>query len=416
MKQLLGYLVGAVLLFTPVGLRVLTRSEPEPPPLDPADVAAGKVLFTHEFSANDPLCGDGDGLGPVFNAKSCVACHDQGGLGGSGARKHNVTVFFKPSGPQGKPEQGVIHAAATAPRYQESLTNAHPQLPGLTQPTLEQLKELQGQGQFGFGVEVSQRNTPALFGARLIDEMPERVILAEERAQKVRWHAAGGEHAPIGRALRLPDGRVGRFGWKAQSASLLDFVQAACANELGLDNPGQAQPKPLAFPGYNSKGIDLTRQQCEQMTAFLAALPRPVERAPSPRVQESVERGRHAFNAIGCAECHTPSLGSVEGLYSDLLLHRMGMELVGGGSYNSPPPGVPDSPGSSPQPDEWRTPPLWGVADSAPYLHDGRAATLEEAIAQHSGQAHESARRFSQLPAAQQQEVIYFLKSLRAPG
>jgi CxxC motif-containing protein (DUF1111 family) len=416
MKQFLGYLVGAVLLFTPVGLRMLMRSEPRPEPLDPAAVAEGKTLFTHEFRAKDPLCGDGDGLGPVFNAKSCVACHELGGLGGSGGLKHNVTVFFRPASGLGKPEQGVIHAAATAPKYQENLTHAHSQLPALVQPTLEHLKEMQGQGRLGFGVEVSQRNTPALFGARLIDEMPERVILAEERSQKARWHAAGGEHVPIGRALRLPDGRLGKFGWKAQSASLLDFVQAACANELGLSNPGQAQPTPLGVPTYARQGFDLTRQQCEQMTAFIASLPRPVERAPSPRVAESVTRGRHSFHAIGCAECHTPDLGSVEGLYSDLLLHRMGVELVGGGSYNAPPPGVPDSPGSSPFPDEWRTPPLWGVADSAPYLHDGRAATLEEAIAQHAGQAQDSVRRFSQLPAPQQLEVIYFLKSLKAPG
>src|SRR4030095_14519875 len=116
-------------------------------------------------------------------------------------------------------------------------------------------------------------------------------------------------------------------------------------------------------------------------------LHRPVERAPAnPQEQESVANGRKHFHAVGCAECHVASLGSIDGLYSDLLLHRMGVQLVSGGSYTSPPPGVPDSPGQQAQPDEWRTPPLWGVADSGPYLHDGRAATLHEAIRLHAGQ------------------------------
>ena len=69
-----------------------------------------------------------------------------------------------------------------------------------------------------------------------------------------------------------------------------------------------------------------------------------------------------------------------------------------------------------PLPEEWKTPPLWGVADSAPYLHDGRAPTLEEAIRQHGGQAAETTTRFVSLPQSQQQQLVAFLKSLRAPA
>ena len=418
MKWLLAYLAGAVVLLMPMGLRVLMRSEPTPMPLDAAAVAQGKMLFTHEWAAKDPLSATGDGLGPVFNAKSCVACHEQGGLGGGGGLKHNVTTYFKAVAADGKPAQGVIHAFAIDPQYQETLANASPQLPALVRPTLVQVQQVSGPGkQMAFNVQISQRNTPALFGAKLIDDLPDSVIIAQERLQKLRWHTGGGENVPVGRALRLPDGRLGKFGWKAQSTSLLSFVQAACANELGLGNPGQAQPTPLAGPGYQPKGLDLTQEQCEQMTAFIAALHRPVERAPpDAQGQESVTNGRKHFTAVGCAECHVANLGSIEGLYSDLLLHRMGVELVGGGSYNAPPPGVPESPSHQAQPDEWRTPPLWGVADSAPYLHDGRAVTLVDAIRLHAGQARESALRFGQLSTEQQQDVINFLKSLRAPG
>jgi CxxC motif-containing protein (DUF1111 family) len=267
---------------------------------------------------------------------------------------------------------------------------------------------------------VSQRNTPALFGSGLIDRIPDSVIIAEERRQRLRrgMVASTTEDAPVGRALRLADGRVGKFGWKAQSASLSDFVQAACANELGLSNPGAAQPAPLGFPSYKAKGYDLTQKQCDQITAFCGSLPRPVEQTV---FEEVAEAGKKLFTTIGCAACHTPSMGRVDGIYSDLLLHRMGRDLTGDGDYNEPPrnlppkdDGTPQNPG--PSPDEWRTPPLWGVADSAPYLHDGRAPTLVDAILEHGGQAADSRKKFAALSAREQEQVIAFLQSLRAPG
>jgi len=194
-------------------------------------------------------------------------------------------------------------------------------------------------------------------------------------------------------------------------------VQAACANELGLSNPGQAQPAPLTGKEYFSPGLDLTQKQCEQMTAFVASLPRPVERVPQDaQGRDSIARGRQYFSNVGCADCHVPNMGSVEGVYSDFLLHRMGTELEGGGSYFSPPPGSLPSPGTDPLPDEWRTPPLWGVADSAPYMHDGRSATLLDAIRMHGGQGKDSAIRFQNLGLQRQEDLVRFLESLRAPG
>src|SRR5205814_860359 len=125
-------------------------------------------------------------------------------------------------------------------------------------------------------VALSQRNTPALFGAKLIDDIPDRVILAMEKSEHVKWGMASSkeEDLPVGRALRLANGKVGHFGWKAQSASLSDFVQAACANELGLGNPGQAQPASLRNMSYKPKKLDLSQEQCDQLTAFCASLPR----------------------------------------------------------------------------------------------------------------------------------------------
>jgi CxxC motif-containing protein (DUF1111 family) len=415
----------AALAITPVGMRSLYRTAPRQHTEDPSMAQAGRELFVHRWTERDPLSPGGDGLGPVFNASSCVACHHQGGTGGGGGLQHNVTTFVvQPVVGNGPSREGVIHAHSVRSQDRETLKDIHPQLPAVSQPSLEMLVAIPGRDaskriSFPQGVHVSQRNTPALFGAKLIDEIPDNVIIAEERRQRLRAGLAPtkSENIPVGRAFRLADGRVGRFGWKAQSASLSDFVQAACANELGLGNPGQAQPSPMGRSRSEPVGLDLTAEQCDQLTSFIAALPRPVERMPDDsREQAQVASGKKLFHAIGCADCHTPDLGSVSAMYSDLLLHRMGQDLEGGGSYNSPPvQNSPLSPGNGLDPDEWRTPPLWGVADSAPYLHDGRAATLEEAIRMHAGQAANSARRFERLGGPAQAHLIAFLKSLRAP-
>jgi CxxC motif-containing protein (DUF1111 family) len=418
-----SYAVLAALAITPVGARLLLwPAAPRQHADDPSMAQAGRDLFVHKWVPKDPLAG-GDGLGPVFNADSCVVCHHQGGTGGGGGLSHNVTTFVVRTSHNGPAQEGVVHAHAVSRKDQETLKDVHSTLPAVSQPTLAMLVKMPGhEGErlsFPQGVHVSQRNTPALFGAKLIDEIPDRVLIQEERRQRLRRGMAPtkSENLPVGRAMRLADGRVGRFGWKAQSASLSDFVQAACANELGLGNPGQRQPSPLGRAAGRSPGHDLTLEQCDQLTAFIAALPRPEERLPEQsRQREHALAGKKLFHAIGCADCHTPDMGSVSGLYSDLLLHRMGQELEGGGSYNQPAPtNTPVSPGNGLEPDEWRTPPLWGVADSAPYLHDGRAATLEEAIRQHAGQGAAAAQRFDRLGGPAQAQLILFLKSLRTP-
>jgi CxxC motif-containing protein (DUF1111 family) len=415
------YLLVAFLALVPAGVRLFLWQRAHSQPVDPQMAQAGDVLFKHEWQPNDSLCADGDGLGPVYNATSCVACHHEGGAGGSGGLEHNVTTFTVHREGQ-EPRQGVVHKFGL-PGSQESLHDVDPGLPSISSPTLSQVVVLVGQRShclpFPSGVHLSQRNTPALFGIKLIDEIPDRVILAGEKSQRWKWGNASAkdESRPVGRALRLASGRIGRFGWKAQTASLADFVQAACANELGLGNPGQGQPMPLGKVGLvKSSGLDLTQEQCDQLTAFCASLPRPVERLPEDVTEGQAKAGRKLFTTMGCADCHTPKLGSVDGIYSDLLLHRMGEELVGGGSYGEPPAPDPNKPGDDgPAPGEWRTPPLWGVADSAPYLHDGRAPTLDDAIRMHGGQGGRSAEKFRRLTPAEQNQLIGFLKTLRAP-
>jgi CxxC motif-containing protein (DUF1111 family) len=268
-------------------------------------------------------------------------------------------------------------------------------------------------------VRTDSVNTIALFGAGWVDRISSRTILYQSRNRSIQ--AVGRELTGNlnglnpGRPRILPDGRVGKFGWKAQFATLKEFVAAACANELGLGNPLMDQARPFTHEGYVKVAADLNQEQFGAMVAFVDTLPRPVE-IPSadPERYLHAARGKALFHRIGCAVCHTAKLGGVEGVYSDLLLHRLGAPTDRGGGYTEVP--ATPLPDEHPLPDEWKTPPLWGVADSAPYFHDGGAPTLEAAILRHRGDATSVTQAFENLPAHDRTAVLSFLESLKAPS
>jgi CxxC motif-containing protein (DUF1111 family) len=506
-------------------------------------VAEGRELFLREWTPGDPRSHHGDGLGPVYNDSSCVACHNSGGSGGGGPSGKNVdivTAVFNGAtrqvvaqGPTSPPPLPYLQRAAMSllgieqakssttvtqlsaalpPRPDTSkLIEAHPgfrtarsvvlhkssvdpgyeswraTITGVNQAVgnLEQMdltgearadaeinrlrmmaqfenNNMRAQVQIGdFELVHSQRNPTALFGIGQIDAIPDAVI---EAASKVKYPDFP---EVAGRVARQKDGRIGRFGWKAQVPSLNDFVLTACAVELGLEVPGHPQgglPKPslrtatqsackveLAIDGsivpfqkatIEMASLDLTAEQCASLESYVRALPTPIE---LNRADKEVEAGRAAFAKIGCASCHSPRLGEVEGLYSDMLIHDMGPELGDTGSYTPFVPGsedpefvdppisetvtvaleeipavmVPSSKVKAPTGpatrQEWRTPPLWGVRDSSPYLHDGRAPTLDRAIALHGGQGTRSAKAYFALTPRERLQVQAFLKSLAAP-
>src|SRR5580658_2553225 len=140
MKRLWGPLCWIVLLtvIVPSGYRAtgwLLRHDGQPK----ADVQAtqsGRDLFLHEWTPGDSLAARGDGLGPVFNASSCVACHQQGGAGGSGAVEHNVTVFARAPKAGARASRGVIHQCAIDAASQETLQNVSARFPKKSRPTL----------------------------------------------------------------------------------------------------------------------------------------------------------------------------------------------------------------------------------------------------------------------------------------
>ncbi len=424
------HVVLAILVLAPAW-KAVAWFWPRGPKLVPAErAAAGLDLFRHDWRPGDPLT-KGDGLGPVFNARSCLECHFQGAPGGGGPIENNVTVYgIATPDTKGLPRVGVVHRRSVQPEHQEYLSQVNLALPRTPSMDLRELIDRRRSGSLPAGVVVTQRNTPALFGDGLIDVINEDMLVKNMREHSSAATLVGLNSAKDpnvkGRVARLADGRLGRFGWKAEFSTLSEFVKAACANELGLSNPGrpQATPLPLARANYKQPGEDLTEAQCDLITDFLISLPKPIETTPDDAVlRAKAERGRIVFATIGCADCHAPNLGPAEGIYSDLLLHDMGPELESSTGYYGaiiPAPTVADGRFSASEapvtPGEWRTPPLWGVADSSPYLHDGRAQTLEEAIESHGGEAREVKRKFAEeIPQADREALIAFLKTLRAP-
>lgn len=445
----------AILALAPVG-----AADP------PGSVSRGRELFLREWVPSDPRSPGGDGLGPVFNDSSCVACHNLGGPGGAGPAGKNIRVLFPLRNNFPKPERScdmtdrtaereelaklhpgfrkagavVLHRFSTEPSYTRWLQTRSLSLdwPDLAYPDKKPgppLVEWGASGPIpvvrfeGRNIAQSQRNPTALFGGGLIDKIPSQVITFGASRQHPGFPEVRG------RASLLSDGRVGRFGWKAQTATLAEFTRAACAVELGLEVPGRPQAGLPHRPDYRAPGLDLTRRDLQSLVAFVRSLPVPVEQpgALGPRAQ-----GKTVFARIGCATCHVPDLGPAKGIYSDLLLHDMGEAFEdfgagsGSGSYGV---FVPEIAGARPQggkasgggkkedaepvastrPREWRTPPLWGVRDSAPYLHDGRAVTLEEAVLLHGGAAEKSSGLFKNLSHDERSALIAFLKSLMAP-
>jgi len=394
----------------------------------------GAELFAREWLPGDPRSHGGDGLGPVYNETSCIACHHQGGVGGAGPVSTNVDILT--AGTAATPvdlhpgfrisRSVLLHRFAVDPEYQAwrlrlldkgfliamlGAVDTEIQLVQGMVATRSVISVIEEKG-LGSGLALVQRNPPALFGAGSIDSISDEVLLNQE---KQRFP----EHPEVhGRANRLKDGRVGKFGWKAGIPTLRGFVLAACANELGLEVPGHHQAASPLDRVPTARGLDLTSEECEALVAYVRHLPPPTASKPAGFEEfPAIAGGRLLFQSIGCATCHRPRIGSVEGIYSDLLVHDMGPALASFADYYSDEDEI-TSPDSSLKPItgmEWRTPPLWGFRDSGPYLHDGRAESLEQAVAFHGGEGTASAKRFFQLKLEDRLRVRMFLRSLAPP-
>ncbi len=328
----------------------------------------GRALFDTEFGVLD-------GVGnPRFNGDSCRACHFEPVVGGAGPRGVNVMRhgIRNGSGAFTEPVVGTVLHRSTA------LTD------GNTRPQAD-------------ANNFEHRQTPHLFGLGLIEDIPDAVILAGADPDDSRT-----PDGISGRASVADTGRLGRFGWKAQVPTLAEFVRDAVTTELGMTLPyvegatyGRIHDNDaIADPEFSL-------EQAALLEDYLRLLAPPPRTAPSD--PEAAGFGEVLFDAVGCALCHTASLPGANGpvpLYSDLLLH----EVL--------PPDTPGIEEFSAGEREFRTPPLWGLARTAPYLHSGAADTLEQAIAGHHGEASGAREAFEALPAEERAALISFLETL----
>jgi CxxC motif-containing protein (DUF1111 family) len=204
---------------------------------------------------------------------------------------------------------------------------------------------------------------------------------------------------------------IGRFGKKAAVYDLMQQTANAYNQDMGIVSTYEP------YDSYTHEDVDpeVTNQKVLDLIFYLRTLKAPVQRNQN---DPDVISGKQLFISIGCAKCHTPDLttgpNSITALanktfhpYTDLLLHDMGSGLNDGYTEGSALPA------------EWRTPPLWGLglsknSQGGQYflLHDGRASTIEDAIAQHGGEGQASNTHFQQLSAADKSMLIKFLESL----
>lgn len=355
---------------------------------------AGRALYTTPLTA-------ADGLGPIFNKSNCQSCHSTP-VGGWG----NIAVTHF-----GLEDKGSFE-------FLESLGG----------PLLQTQTTSVGCGEFvpGEANVVITRVTNSSMAFGMIEAIPDAAIAANADPDDADGDGISGRVHWV-RPLESPKGplRAGRFGWKAQVATVLTFSADASRNEMGLTNrliPTENAPNgdperlancdPVADPEDAPDGDGY--EFIDRVTHFQRYL------SPPPQTPRSGMTGESLFNAVGCVKCHRaewttsgdPALeaairGKAIRPYSDFLLHDMGLLADG----------FPDGDASGL---EMRTPTLWNLRTRDPMLHDGSAAggTFAErvttAIAHHGpfGEGAASAAAFAALSEVEKSQVIAFLDSL----
>lgn len=397
----------------------------------------GRALFDTPWSA--PGRGDPtrDGLGPVFNATACAACHVRDGRAAPYDREGRLTpaLLVRLSVPGDEPEPtygeqlnpfgagdvpGEARVSVTWSEERGRFEDGTPYT--LRRPTFG-LDEL-AYGPLAEEVMMSPRATQPMHGLGLLEAIDGRDILAGEDAEDADGDGISGR-ANLMRDEATGALVLGRFGWKAGQPTLEAQNAAAFLGDMGITSPlhteqscTQAQRECLEAPGHVDlfgEGAELSRAQLDEVTFYTRHLAVPARRGLDDPL---VARGRERFEQAGCGGCHVPRWvtredavsealsGQVIFPYTDLLLHDMGEGLADG---------RPEGRASG---SEWRTPPLWGVGLTPEVnghmmlLHDGRARDLSEAILWHGGEAEASRRAFEAMDAAAREELLAFVRSL----
>lgn len=357
-----------------------------------------RAQFVEGDAAFDLTYREADGLGPLYIRASCASCHEQGGRGPGAVQK-----------------MAAVGSDGFTPNHSVEFPFGHSVRPLLTSGAITPLVA-------SADAKVTQRVGLPILGRGYLEAISDEAILAGEQAQRaglngisgrvnrVTWHSEGNPGQPFHSHQLGETNLIGRFGAKARVATLDDFTADAFVGDMGITSPLRPAelPNPDSLSDDGKPGTDVALDRVNAIADYMRLVEIPT-RAPAD------SRGQAAFDSALCSSCHTPSLktradypiaalANVDApIYSDLLLHDLGSGLADG---------LEDESASS---REWRTAPLIGLRFFRTYLHDGRASTVEDAIAQHRGDGSEanlSIDRFEALSAEDRAVLISFVSSL----
>jgi CxxC motif-containing protein (DUF1111 family) len=389
-----------------------------------------------------------DGLGPHFIARSCGGCHVQDGRGAppdfrKGIAEQPVALLMRLSipgqdahgGPNPDPVYGdqFNNAAVQGVKPEGQVTLRYETLRGRFKDgtPYSLLKPHYGFSKLGYGpmapdLMVSPRIAPQLIGVGLLEAIPETEILRNAAEQ------AAGEGPIKGQANQVWDAfaektMLGRFGWKANVATIAHQSAGAFLGDMGITSSRFANETCTATQadcrvaprGAKGKAPEIDDKTLADVVFYQAVLAPPARRKLD---DQQVRQGQVLFQQAQCAVCHRPSYTTTEGPfpalsskalngqriwpYTDLLLHDMGEGLADG---------RPDYLANGRQ---WKTPALWGlglikdVNGHTRLLHDGRARDALEAVLWHGGEAEASKQQVLAMSKAERAALVKFLESL----
>jgi CxxC motif-containing protein (DUF1111 family) len=426
------------------------------------DFWTGFSLFRDPWVIAPSSTQDRDGLGPLFNTRSCISCHLAGARGPSpieGISKPSSMVIklgmkdsvewlnkapqnhidiqstrtYQYYGKQIQPRAiQISHASFASPLVGEAKLSLSYDLvagqyedgtPYQLRAPKYQLVEL-AYGDIEAHIGISPRMAPPLFGTGLLDAISEEDLLSQADEHDTNQDGISARYAKHSNVN--DNSAIGRFGVKATHVNLKRQVAAAFRDDIGITSslfPDEScsqnnQTCHLASQLGGHTTTEIPDKLLDLVFKFNAFIAVPPTRNLN---SETARKGREIFYQANCHSCHTPSYqtdkqypipalaGQTIWPYTDLALHDMGPDLADNVRSSEP---------SSASGREWRTPPLWGLGlrkvyqAKAVFLHDGRAQSVEEAILWHGGEALSSQQYFKQLDAASRTQLLTFLDSI----
>jgi CxxC motif-containing protein (DUF1111 family) len=377
-------------------------------------VSQGRELFIAQWQAAPGTRSTLDGLGPMFNADACTACHvsdgrvapfnTNGGLDDS--------FLFRVGDKNGSTHPiygGQFQTHSTVGEAEASISLTKNETTGKIE--FSSIPNVKTDG-FNLGPRIA----PHLLGMGLLDLVPQETILEYEDENDENNDGISGRAHWV---FEENETRLGRFGWKAINSTLRTQNAGAFHQDMGLTSSVNSEEnctsnQEICSSEPNGGYPEVSEDSLQAIVNFMTTVGVPQRRIEN---QENFDKGAILFNSIGCASCHRPTMITGESTkfkslsnqkiypYTDLLLHDMGENLSDGVKEK-------DANAS-----EWRTPPLWGIGiveqkEGARFLHDGRASTIQEAILEHSGEAQKIKEKFVDLDSTDKENLLTFLRGI----